>query len=439
MSPIPFLSKSRGIGNLTSRIISVLRRFGFSSKKFERLLNRYSAITREMGCAPTLPITAVVLKRHPELGRKLCQQGIELAVHGYIHTDYGVLPFETQVEHYRKAISTFKECRIPFTGFRAPLVQINGKTPHALQSLGFLYDSSLPVHWDVIDRTKYSKGSWHEYERLLELYQPLDARNYLVLPRLIDGFVEIPLSIPDDEVMVDRLNIHDARKIGEVWGAILDETYRRGELFTLQLHPERIAICEMALVEVLKKAGQSQPPVWIATLGEISTWWQEKERFAFTINSPGENKYRVFADCTDSATILSKNCKVNTPARNWCNGYQSIKARDFVLESPSRPVIGVSPDTSPAAISFLHSEGFIVERSEQPCNYGIYLTNLAQFSIADEKPLSQKIEKSDAPLLRYWRWPNEARSALSVTGDIDSITVTDFALRILENWWQSRK
>src|SRR4030067_2474661 len=102
------LSKSRGTKNLVSRIISILRRFGFSSKKFARLLNRYCAITRQLGCVPTFPITAVTLKRHPGLVRQLCGQGVELAVHGYIHIDYGVLCEEEQIEHYQKDIETFQ-------------------------------------------------------------------------------------------------------------------------------------------------------------------------------------------------------------------------------------------------------------------------------------------------------------------------------------------
>ena len=53
-----------------------------------------------------------------------------------------------------------------------------------------------------------------------------------------------------------------------------------------------------------------------------------------------------------------------------------------------------------------------------------------------EKRIVEEIEQSDAPLLRYWRWPDKARSAMSVTGDIDSVTLSDFVLRILENLHQ---
>ena len=76
-----------------------------------------------------------------------------------------------------------------------------------------------------------------------------------------------------------------------------------------------------------------------------------------------------------------------------------------------------------------------MERSSEADKYGIYLANLAHFQESDEKQLAEKLEQSDVPQLRYWRWPNGAKSALSVTGDIDSVTLTDFVLRIIENLW----
>jgi peptidoglycan/xylan/chitin deacetylase (PgdA/CDA1 family) len=429
---LSFLSKSRGIRNLASRIKSVLSRFSLSSGKFDSLLRRYGAVARDLGCVPTFPITAVTLKRHPRLIRELSRQGIEFAVHGYIHIDHSLLTLEEQVEHFRKAIGIFKKCQVPFTGFRAPFVRVNEATFKAISQLGFPYDSSRVVHWDVLDSSKYSPQSWIEYQRIIDFYSSRQAQDYLVLPRPIDGIIEIPVSMPDDEIMVERLGINDGKEMSRLWRDILDRAYRGGELFVLQLHPERILCCESALIDVVKQARRSDPPVWVATLKEIAAWWQERENFRLEVNPEGNGRYRVHTDCSDRATLLLKNCKADTPTSAWADGYQSVTARDFVLESPVRPVIGVSPDTAAAAIDFLRREGYIVAADRQPDNYGIYLNNMVQFGEADEKPLTKIIEQSQAPLLRYWRWPDRARSALSITGDIDSITLVDFVLRILE-------
>ncbi len=438
MSMTKWLSASRGIGNLFLRITTVLNRFGISAKRFERRLYRYRAVTGDLGCVPTLPVTAVILKRHPGLISKLSREGIEFAIHGYIHVDYGALSPEEQTRHFRKAIATFQSCQIPFAGFRAPYLRSSSKTPEVLSSLGFLYDSSQIIRWDVVEASRYKQEAWREYRKLLDYYQARSAGDYLSLPRLTGDLVEIPVSIPDDEAMVDRLGIVNWKEIAWIWRAILERTYCRGELFTVQLHPERIHLCEEALADILQQAGDLDPPVWTATLAEIARWWKERSQFRLEVSAEGSGHYRVRADCSGRATLLLKNGMANVPAAPWSCGYQSISARDFVIESPARPVVGVALDSSPEAIRFLESEGFVVERSDLPDGYAIHLTDLADFREADEKPLAEEIERSGAPILRYWRWPSRARSALAITGDIDSITIIDFVLRIFETWRQKR-
>src|SRR3989339_596129 len=109
MSATDFLSKSRGMSNLISRIFSVLARFGLTSRKFDRLLRQFARVTEDLGCSPTFAITAVILKRHPELIRELNRRGIEFAIHGYIHTDYGVLAPQEQTGHFSRAIKVFDD------------------------------------------------------------------------------------------------------------------------------------------------------------------------------------------------------------------------------------------------------------------------------------------------------------------------------------------
>ena len=436
MSQIPFLSKSRGIRNLISRMTTVISRFGISPRKYEDLLREFGAITSDLGCVPTFPITAVTLKRHPEVVRQLCQQGIEFAVHGYIHTDYGVLTLEEQLRHFKKAIKTFDKCSVPYTGFRAPFVRVNNETFMALSEVGFSYDSSYVVHWDVLNAMKYSDRAWLEYERILDFYTSRKTQDCLVLPVSLDGFVEIPVSMPDDEIMIERLGITDKEEIAGIWLDILERSYNSGELFTLQLHPERIEICKSALERVVQRVRQFSPAVWLASLKEIAAWWKERERFTFEIISLGDEEFHIKTDCTSRATVLCKNCKVNSSVDDWFDGYQLVASRDFILNSPVRPVIGVEENAPAAVVDFLRREGYLFEINSKPETYGIYLDNLESFTEADEKALSLKIDRSNAPIVRYWRWPYDCRSALSVTGDIDSITLVDFAFRILENWLQ---
>ncbi len=46
--------------------------------------------------------------------------------------------------------------------------------------------------------------------------------------------------------------------------------------------------------------------------------------------------------------------------------------------------------------------------------------------------LVHRIEGLEAPFLHFGCWPDGKRMAVSITGDIDSVTVQDFFLRILE-------
>lgn len=395
---------------------------------------RYRLVTHSLGCMPTFPLTAMTLRRHPSAIRALCEQGVEFAVHGYIHTDYGVMPLEEQSKHFRKAIDVFRAYRVPFTGFRAPYLRTNAQTPRALGGLQFAYDSSYVLHWDVIERAKYPERSRNTYDQLLDFYASRKAEEHLALPKFLDGFVDIRVSLPDDEMIVDRLGITSTEEMSHIWSAILRRTYLRGELFTLSLHPERISLCESALADTLEQIKPLDPPVWIATLSQIADWWKERAKYKLHLTSEGRDTYRVQADCSDRGTSLVKNCKVSVPTKEWADGYRTVAARNFVLESRRRPAIGVGLDSSPDAVAFLKSEGFLVERSARSETYGIYLDGLARFTDADQKRLVELIEHSDAPLVRYWRWPSNAKSALSVTGDIDSMTIGDFVLRLFENW-----
>lgn len=409
-----------------------MSRFGFSPKKFQRLLDQYCSLTHELGCVPTFFLTAVTLKRHPKLIKRLSQRGVEFAIHGYIHTDYGMLSDREQKKHFSKAIETFNKYEIPFTGFRAPFLRTNDNTFEVINDLGFKYDSSITMHWNVINNDEFTKEARREYQRVLDYYNTQQAQSFLVLPRIINDFVEIPVSMPDDEIIMERLGVTDEERMSSIWNDIVKKSYNSGEIFTIQLHPERISYYEKALTGIIDNLRQYNPPVWLVTLGEVTEWWKERNNFQFRIKEAGDNKYRIKADCSEQATILVKNTGVDVPVQDWFDGYQSIGSRDFVIESPKRPVIGVKPDSSPRAIQLLRSEGYIVETDEQSDNYSIYLGELTEFDKAEEKALSQKMEQSDAPLVRYWRWPNQARSAVSITGDIDAITINDFILRILE-------
>jgi hypothetical protein len=427
-------SSSRSTSNLVSRFGTIFSRFGITSGKFEKLLADYSSLATRAGCIATLPITAVILKRHPELIRKYVNKGLEFAIHGYVHIDYRQLAEKDQFDHFKKAIETFHDCRVPYTGFRAPYLRFNRETAPALNSLEFLYDSSDSVYWNVMEKTDFSEETWNEYHRVLDFYQARSSDRYLSLPRIFSDrrLVEIPVSLPDDEALVERLGITAAIDILRIWKSILTETHRRGELFTLSLHPERISLCGDALTALVNQSKTLQPRVWTATVAEIAEWWKEKTRYRFDIRNEGQGRYQINTLAAERATVLVKNYDTDCQTLPWSGGYRIPTEPNFQLSGSRYPAIGVSPGTSPEAIHFLQSEGFQIEVGARDGNYGLFFSGLKDFQPGDGKSLVDTIEQSSAPLLRFSRWPDKAKSALSVTGDIDSITLFDFALRLFE-------
>ena len=187
----------------------------------------------------------------------------------------------------------------------------------------------------------------------------------------VDQLVEIPVSLPDDEILIERLGGANGL-VKETWLRILSQTHQRGELFTLQLHPERIALCADGLSAVLAEARALTPAVWCARLSEIAAWWKARARTTVEITDIRDGCFDMRVSGPLETTILARAVQVDTPTEPWADGYQQVKARTFTVHAPLRPFIGLSPSTSPALASFLRGQGYIVEISEDRHRYAHY-------------------------------------------------------------------
>jgi hypothetical protein len=49
----------------------------------------------------------------------------------------------------------------------------------------------------------------------------------------------------------------------------------------------------------------------------------------------------------------------------------------------------------------------------------------------NEVQLIEVIESSPSPLVRYGRWPYGSKSALCISGDLDALTLFDYASRLV--------
>jgi len=423
-NPIAIATQGKGFFPMLARGQAITSRYGFTPLKMDQALAQLFATLNEFGVEATLPFTAVALKRQNLIAHKYQALGLELAVHGLVHVDYSQLTVKDQLEHLRCAQSIFKQAGVWATGFRCPYLRWDAGMLAALSECGFAYDSSQALAWEVTDGLETDT-----YRRVLDFYGAQFALDYPALPRVAHGLVRIPYCLPDDEALVERLRLTDGKAMAEIWLTMLDRIYQAGELFTLGLHPERVPLCQGALRAVLEKARSLSPSVWIARLDEIAAWCQALRKTQFEIFQNDHNWSLIKIQAPPEATILVQSLEVLAAIQPWAGSYQRITGNEFIFRSNKRPFIGLSPDCPPALSDFLRGQGYLIEISPQPQEYGFYLQR-AHFTPEDERPLLTELNQGEWPLVRLGRWPGGARCGLAVTGDVDAFTLWDYGLRI---------
>jgi len=423
-NPIATALRGKGLVNFLRRGAIIFRRYGVTPHKMERQMERLIGVLRRFQCRASFPIPSVVLKRNPGVAKRYSAEGMEFAIHGYRHVDHSRLSFQAQARQLKQAKAIFEQANIPVNGFRSPYLRLGDDTLAILQSLGLQYDASQSLCWDVVNGL-----STPLYRHVLGFYGARSASRYPSLPRLRGNLVEIPYSLPDDEALIERLHITDANALSAPWLAILEHTYRLGELFVLGLHPERAEFCLDALTAVLERARSLSPPVWVARMDEIAAWWRARNAATALVTLAGGEAYRVTVEGPLGTTVLARGVETDTPSQPWFGSDYRIKARSFTVRAARRPVIGFSADSDPEAISFLRQQGYIVEEGGRREEYALFF-HRPTFTPEDERPFLTQIEQHSGPLIRLGRWPNGARSALVITGDIDSLTLWDYTLRL---------
>ncbi len=442
MNLVCFSIKTKGMHNFTRRLWTVFTRFGFSEEPIRRSLYAMVGALAPYRAAPTFFIPAVVLRRHPGLLTEIARQGAEIGVHGYVHNDYRLLSETEQYRQTSQAISAFKSAHIAYRGFRNPYLGWTEASLRVFSALGFAYESNDAVIHDVIDCDALPPLLRSGYEKSLALFQAIPCTRYTLRPHTEGALLRIPISIPDDEILVDRLRMKP-QEVGRVWSAIMQRVYDLEGLCTLNLHPERGLLCKQSLDILLNFAAHQPLPVWVARLEEIAQWWKERSQFRLKMTWQGPDRWLVEATCTPGAAILARHVTVeDQPVVPWSGVESRLHAHQFIVKAPQCPCIALSPRTEQEIADFLQEQGYPVARcageEAQASTYALYL-DLAeglgatrQEQIQRRSALVERIEQLEAPLLRFAAWPGGSRAALAVTGDIDSVTIQDFFLRVLE-------
>ena len=96
-----------------------------------------------------------------------------------------------------------------------------------------------------------------------------------------------------------------------------------------------------------------------------------------------------------------------------------------------RPFVGIAHNAPTQTVSLLREHGYIVDSGNTATQCAVYLDADTLAHHAIEQSLVRHIEESAGPLVRFWPWPDGARSALSLTGDLDALSLRDYTHRLL--------
>ena len=104
-------------------------------------------------------------------------------------------------------------------------------------------------------------------------------------------FVEMPVSLPDDEILVDALGMHSSVGLWHAFEAMMEMASSTGSHLVLQVHPERFHICAAALELLIERAVDAGG--WLTPLSGAAAWvvrspggsqrWPDGHSFALSI------------------------------------------------------------------------------------------------------------------------------------------------------------
>ena len=117
----------------------------------------------------------------------------------------------------RRVLSKFAGCAVE--GFRAPLLQHSLGIMDALRSVGYSYDTSIPTWEPKHPSTMKPQGIG------------------TVFPMIINGVVEVPVTLPQDHQMMHVLN-YDPKGTIEIWKHSMSTIKEMGGLCVFLVHPD---------------------------------------------------------------------------------------------------------------------------------------------------------------------------------------------------------
>ncbi len=419
--------QKRGLRFILERAQKLNERYGLSSTKATQRVEHCVQALAEYGCKPTFAVPGMIVEHNLPFLRRLQAQGVEICVHGYNHVDLKACSAHDGSCQLVHAVDVFRTGGIEAHGFRCPYLSLKDDLIQALPQGLLEYSSNKAIQWPIGRSGEQPEGLL--FETIRGFYAPALAEAQLSIPYQQDGMLEIPVAVPDDLQLHDGLG-YQLEEISRVWLDILHGTYRRGELFNLMFHPELASFCEAPFLVVLQEAQKLKPGIWVARLRDISDWWKEKSTFRVETNRVEDATF-IYFHCTPRATILSRGFAPLAANVEWDGTYQRLITLLLRVDGPALPFVGLAPSAPEWVGATLKDMGFIVDSSATAAQCSLYLDGECLQRLQNPVELVEYIECSSGPLVRFWPWPDGMRSALCVTGDMDALSLIDYARRLI--------
>ena len=425
--------KTKGPLLAVRRLFDILARFGFGRRRFRGLLLEFEKVFTRKGIKAAFFVTGTVLDRHNDLVDQLVSQEHCLGVHGQYHVRMDCFSRRAQEKMAASGADLFRKNGLDPRGFRPPYLNYNQDTLAALEGAGYSWTSCRYLLDGNPEPLDGSAG------RLDELYHISSLDDIVSVPSFESGLLDIPVTGPDDELMIDRYRISDPAKMHDIWSQTWRRCRENGELYHLMFHPERFALLSPEVRRLIESMEKDQMRPWIASLGEISGWWESRRSVRTELEESDDGIRFVFHCLPDGATVLLSRPGGSSSgqAGDLLPGWQTIppeaEGEDYSMFRGSGNgswfLVGLEEGTAPAAEEFLRNEGFITSRSAPSGKCAFRLQGWESFTPEQGRELLAQVEDCPEPLLRLWRWPAGHRYAVTFSADICAIDFWDFVAR----------
>ena len=425
--------QTKGLLLAVRRLFDIFARFALGRRRFLKLLEGFDRIFARNGLQGTFFVTGILLKRHSDLIKKLHKQGHCLAVHGYFHVRMDRYSRELQDEMVGAGAASFRKHGLEPHGFRPPYLNYNRDTMEALVSWGYKWSSCRYL-------LNHLPGSREgSAVRLNDLYHIRNLDEQISLPREEHGIIDIPITGPDDELMVDRYRITAPEAILKTWLGTWTECHSNGELYHLMFHPERFLMLAREVEQLIAKIRGEKDAVWIASLPELAEWWDKRRAVRIELDRTRPRCRALFRDMPENGTVLLSNPGDAVKQTGSCMVRGSL-VLEPVEETDDGPLylsgnedmvfaVGLSTSAPVSLEEFLRDEGFLTVRTEDAGSCSVYLDHHGAFNPGDQREMLARIESFGKPVIRLWRWPGKFESAVTFSADICAIDFWDFVAR----------